>query len=851
MVSLRGGMLEALSYGDLAQRVRAFAAGLRQLGIAAGDPVALIGPNGFEWVTAWLGIVTAGAVAVPIDDTAPTADIRAALTGASARYIVCSISAARALAALDPNLDIIAFGEGDLPAGALAFDTLLSHPTSASLAPPQEEATVMLAYTSGTTGAPKAIVLSRSNIDTNVRALVAARLIGPTDHVLLPLPLQHIYPLVVGLLVPLSSGATIVFPESVTGSHILEAIRLANVSAIVGVPRLYSAICSGLLAGIDGAPFPRRFLFRGLMRLSDWLRSKAGLNAGRLLLAPVRARFGRKLRLLVSGGARMEAETFSVLSALGFEIRTGYGLAETASMFTGNLPGSERRGSEGRPIAGSVRIAKPDPSGVGEIELKGPQVFSRYFSNQEATRTAFTEDGWLRTGDMGRIDNDGFLFVSGRDKDRLVLGGGNKVDPEELEKAYGTSRYIREIAVLTDKASLVALVVPSFEATREGGATHIDTAIHVDLASIAQTLPSYHRLAGYAISHEALPRTRLGKFRRFLLPPIYERLRAGAPSTRSAELTAEDEAILKDPTAHRLYDMLLKRAPQGRLGLDANLLLDLGIDSLEWISLGLEMEDRLGVRLTEADMANALTVRDLIAVSARASIAPSRASTGDRDWTLPTGPMLRVLGALLCGLNWLGMRALFRLRVQGRANLPTEGSFVLIANHSSYLDAPAIAAALGYRQLRRTYWGGDPALLFSKPWQIPFMRAMHCYPMDERAPSRTLAASEAILKRGDCIVWFPEGWRSPDGNLQPFLPGLGHLLMRVAVPVIPVHVAGTFEALPRSRSVPILHPIRIRIGRPIEAKTWLPFEADKKTAPQRIVELLFRSIERLGQMAGP
>jgi long-chain acyl-CoA synthetase len=393
--------------------------------------------------------------------------------------MLCASSRAEALRKANPALGIVVIDD-NLGLGTRAAGTL---PEISASAP------AMLAYTSGTTGTPKAIVLSHANIETNVRALVATRLVGPGDRVLLPLPLVHVYPFMVGLLAPLASGAAVVFPQGATGPQILEAIRLANVSVIVGVPRLYAALASGLMARIQSSGLIARTSFRALLRLSVFLR-KRGINAGAILFPSIRARFGAKLRLLVSGGAKLAPQTLWTLLGLGFDVRSGYGLAETCAMFTGNLPGSARWESEGKPIEGRVRIAAPDNSGTGEIELKGPQVFSHYLGNEAATRAAFTADGWFRSGDVGRLDADGFLFVSGRAKDILVLGGGKKIDPEELEKIYGASRYIREIAIFEHMGGLAALVVPSLEASRAGGAMHLDTAIRVELASIAHALPS-------------------------------------------------------------------------------------------------------------------------------------------------------------------------------------------------------------------------------------------------------------------------------------------------------------------------------------------------------------------------
>lgn len=849
LLAVRRGAVRTLSCKTLATRARDLANGLLLIGVSPGEPVALIGPNGFDWVVARLALGLAGAAAVPIDELATETEVRQIFVQTKARRAFCDAPHAEILRRIDTQLSLFLFGESPTPEGARTIDSLLD--SRAQILPAaRPDGVAMLAYTSGTTGAPKAIVLTLENIATNVRALVQTRLVGADDRVLLPLPLHHVYPFIVGLLGGLASGSAIVFPQSTTGPDILEGIGLGSVSVMVGVPRLYSAICSGLIDRIAKAGLVRRVLLRFMLGLSASIRRKIGPNIGRFLFFALRRRFGEHLRLLVSGGARLEPETLDLLMGMGFEVRSGYGLAETASIFTANLPGRARWGSEGRPIAGEMRISNPDQSKIGEIELKGPQIFPRYLDNSEATVTAFTTDGWFRTGDLGFVDRNGFLFVTGRAKEKLVLGGGKKVDPEELERIYGASSYIREIAVFELHGKLVALVVPSLEAVRSGGSMHIDTAIRVQLASSARALPSYQRLAGFAIAREPLPRTRLGKYRRFLIPQIYEN--AKRPMTREAPalLSAEDDALLKQPIARDMFNLLHERYPNKSLSLDTSPLLDLGIDSLEWISFGLELENKFGLRLTEADIGGIVTIRDLLAAAGGAHVAAPPLPAASRDWTARTGLVLILLGLVILALDQIVMRGAFHLRVQGREHLPTNGNFILVANHSSYLDAPALAAALPYDLLRRCYWAGDPVLLFDKRWKWPLMRAMRCYPLNEREPAHSLAVSEAILSRGDNIVWFPEGWRSPDGKLQSFLPGIGNLLERAPVTVVPALIQGTFEALPRDHGFSKLHLIRVRFGNAIIPADWKTISLPETGAAQRIADFLHTRIEQLVSEAG-
>ncbi len=677
----------------------------------------------------------------------------------------------------------------------------------------------MLVYTSGTTGAAKSFYLTHANLAANLRALVAATLVGRDDRVLLPLPLHHVYPFLVGLLTPLSCGACVVFPERPAGPEIIQALRVGEVSALVGVPRLYEAMVSGLRSRLTGRGAVVRGAFNGLLGLATWLRRRFGINLGKPLFRKVRAGIAPKLHLLVSGGARLRPEVLWPLVGLGFDVRSGYGLAETASIFTGNLPGAEKFESEGRPFTGEIRIAEPDSEGIGEIQLRGPSIFAGYRNNPEANARAFTEDGWFRTADAGRLDGDGFLFVAGRRGDIIVLGGAKKVDPEELERVYGERPEIREIAVLERGGGLVALIVPELSQLHGGSTIQMADAIRVALAERAAGLPSYDRVAGFALTRDALPRTRLGKFQRFRLPELYEAALAGKARPVAAEPTPADLALLEEGRARQLYDLLVKRYPDHPVGFDTNLLLDLGIDLLGWVELTLAIKEQLGLTLGEADLAKAATVRDLLTVAAGAEApekeAPSGPDLASRDWIAPLAPGLALLGWVAYWANRLVMRLYFRLKTEGSANLPGAGPCILVANHTSYIDAPLIAAGIGYRRARRLYWSGDSGILFSRRWLFPFMRAAHIFPVEQAYPSRALAYAEAVLKRNDSLVWFPEGWRSPDGELHRFLPGIGEVLQRIDATLVPVNIGGSFEAMPRGAKWPRPHPVRIRIGSPI------------------------------------
>lgn len=830
LLAVRGEAVETWSCADLALASQQLAWGLVRSGLQPGEPVALYGPNRPSWVAARLAIGAAGGLPVPLDDLVPETDVVALIRDSGCRRIFVSQAHHAALAAACAGIDLVFILLEDEPgAGCRSWrDYQTDQPAALPhLAP---DAPASLVYTSGTTGSPKSFVLSHANISANVRTIAAESMLAESDRVLLPLPLDNVYPFVVGLMTPLMNRAAVVFPEAISGPEVAQALRLSKATAIVGVPRLYASLVAGIRGRVAARGATAQRLFEWILALSIALQRHLGLRAGRTLFASLHRQMGPELRMLVSGGARFEADLIRTLEGLGWDVRGGYGLAEVGSVFTANLRGHKKIGSEGRPIhPGSVRIADPrDADGIGEIQLKGPSVFSGYRNNPEATAAAFTPDGWFKTGDLGRLDQAGLVYVTGRLKEMLVLGGGKNVFPEELERIYGTAPCIQDVAVLEQRGALVGLVQPDHAVIGAAGNRRADDVVRVALAEIGQGLPSYQRLSGFALVDQDLPKTRLGKYRRFLLPEIYEAARSGRRrNTAVGEPNAADRALLDHPLSRKLWSLLGERCPDQPLSLDADLQLDLGIDSLEWMTLALELERDFGVAFTEDRIANLQTARDLLqavadsgARSDDAARADQPSARADHNWMAPQGASARLLHRVLHGSNRLLLNLLFRFEVSGAERLPKSGPCLLVANHASDLDPAALAGALPPKLLNQVYWGADAVRVFGSPLGRRLAHVLQIFPVDERAPAQSLEQAAAVLATGKVLVWFPESWRSPDGTLQQFLPGVGRLVEGFDGPIHPVAISGAFEAWPRSRRLPRPGRVKVRIGPAVDRRLW-------------------------------
>jgi long-chain acyl-CoA synthetase len=528
-------------------------------------------------------------------------------------------------------------------------------------------------------------------------------------------------------LVPLLSGSCTVFLQSLKAPDLLACMQETGVTVLVGVPQLYAMLHRGLWEQVGRRPALARAAFRVLLAVSDRLLPLTGERAGRFLFRQVHRRFGGRLRLMASGGAKLDPAVGADFRRLGFSVLEGYGLTETAPIVSFNPPERPVLESVGLPLPGvEVRIGTPDPGGVGEILVRGPNVMSGYYRNPEATAEAL-RDGWLHTGDLGYRDADGYLYITGRAKEVIVLPSGKNIYPEEVEAHYLQCPYIKEICVVGVEAggtagvateSLRALILPDFDYLKAQRLSSAREAIRWDMENYSRLLPAYKRVTGFILVKEPFPRTRLGKIQRHRVQELYQDLLAAPPSPEGA--APADDPVLARPGADRILALLSERAKGRAVRLDDSLELDVGIDSLGRVELVVALEEMFGIELPDGAGSEVFTVRELItrvleaAGSGRAPTV-SRRSPWEAILSSPpdaaaqarlaagTSTQARVFSWFVREVCWLLFTLGCRLRVRGRERVPETGPFILASNHASYIDGFVIAAALPYRFLTRLH----------------------------------------------------------------------------------------------------------------------------------------------------
>jgi len=420
-----GSDYRVITYNELNETATSLARWLIDIGIKRGDRIAVLGENRPEWGEAYLGVQMAGAVVTPVDSLMPPAGIRHILVDSESRILMATPKFLRDVLETAPIPTIekmVSLGEPCCD-GAVSLETVLTAGKASSSMLPERslDELAALLYTSGTTGYSKGVMLSQRNIISNVSSASRFIHIGPTDVFLAVLPIHHAFECTAGFLLPLYCGASITYARSMKSADLIADIKGTNVTLMVGVPLLYEKLHAGILRNVKKKGSIPRALFQMLYGTS-LLGEKVGFDLGVALFRSIREKAGLgSVRLFISGGGPLDPGDADFFNRFGVRMLQGYGLTEASPVTHVNPPWRSRAITVGPPIPGVLqKLADTNDQGVGEVLVKGPNIFVGYFKNPEATNEVMTEDGWLMTGDLGVIHPDGYLQIVGRKKNIIV-----------------------------------------------------------------------------------------------------------------------------------------------------------------------------------------------------------------------------------------------------------------------------------------------------------------------------------------------------------------------------------------------------------------------------------------------
>jgi long-chain acyl-CoA synthetase len=825
----RGRREDIYSYENLQELATRAGAFLVGEGVGNGARVMLFAKNAPEWGMSYFGILKTGATVVPIAHESSAAEVVNIARASGAVGLIIDQELFEKRSSLTRALR-----EAGLPTRVWRFEQVFALPDAAveeerkrSLhARVQPDTVASLIFTSGTTGKPKGVMLTHRNFTFMVSELARVFEFGVNDGMLSVLPLHHTFEFSAGLLTPLARGAQITYLPELTGDALTAALKKGHVTAIVGVPALWELLKRRVMQRLTEAgsfgpllePLVKAFAAGNYK-----LRKKTGLDFGMLLFLPVHAGFGGRIRYLISGGSALAPDVMETFQGMGFNFYEGYGLTETAPVLTVTPPDSQPvPGSVGKPLPGvEVKIDSPDASGVGEVIARGRNLMLGYWEDEAATRQA-VRDGWFYTGDLGRFDEDGNLYIVGRSKDVIIDANGKNVYPDEIEDLYRDLPYIKELSVVglpDGRAEHVACaVVPNLEHEPALSRAEVQAKIEAHFQAVSQGLPFWKRVRTLELWEGDLPKTAKRSVKR----------REVAAELARRQHKPEHDGEAGDARKGKggpgwFMDILAEVTGRPRASLSwRSRVSELGLDSLTYNELG-EALDRAGVPVpVDLDFSAAVDVAGLYElVTRRAGGGPAPAARRRRELGEVLGDDDLVVPDMLARLGKKGLGAAQRLfyrgvldtRVEGELHIPRHTHFIVAANHSSHLDMGVIKVALGEQgEGLASLAAAD--YFFSNRWRRAyFANFTNLVPMERLGSIRkSMDVAERVLRRGRNLVVFPEGTRSQTGRMAEFLPSLGYLALRAGTGILPAHIAGSYEALPKGSSIPQRRDLRVRFG---------------------------------------
>ncbi|MFZ9886425.1 MAG: AMP-binding protein [Myxococcota bacterium] len=779
-----GVSLDAVTYRSLRRRAYACAARLADIGVHPGAKVALVARNAPEWGIAFFGVLAAGASVVPLDPNLDSDELGRRIERVGAEFALLG----RSVAAI-PG------------ATCLDLEELCAAPSeTATVTPPEvwvgPDDVAVVAYTAGTMGSAKPVLLTHKNLTAVLASVAPLFKISRRDSGLSVLPLHQTFELTCGLLLPLLRGAHVTYVDEVSADALSDAFQHAGITAMIGVPQVWEELEEKIYAELNEAgPFAEAAFQAGLV-LNRTLGRALGLNLGRVLFRPVHDRLGGRIRFMLSTGGHLPRRTADTFKQLGIELRQGYGLTEAAPVMT--LGDSRGRST---PVPGvEVEVRDVTEDGVGEIVTRGDHVMLGYLGDDENTGVALGPDGWLRTGDLGRIDREGRITLVARHNEVITLRGGRRVYPRALEERIEALSVVEEAAVVgipdgQGGERVAALVVPVALPRRAEESDDEWQSRRGSQRELARRrceralreVSDEERPKIIEVQWESLPRTSDRKVKR---PEVIARIVA----LQAAVTTVGSDAL--SPTTVR--PSLEKANPRRRARL----------------------------------------------------LAPGqRAPREDEDLAVPSIVQTAVRGALLQGQMGFYRRGL-RVTISGEQYIPHNRQTIVASNHASHLDMGLIKYALGSYGQDLTALAAKDYFFEGKWRRAYFENFTNLRPLDRADnPREAMREASGLLDRGATILLFPEGTRTTTGEMGEFRPAVAYLALRHGVDILPIFVDGTHRAMPRGTYVPRNRNVEVRIGPPIPAAA-LQAAVQREglrpsAASQKVTLVLRRAVECL------
>jgi long-chain acyl-CoA synthetase len=759
--------------GDISQLANQFTRELESRQIGHGDRVVVWAENSPEWVAAFFGIISRGAIAVPLDEQSAPDFVRRVCDKTEPKLLLYSSDVDRS------SLNIPSIGLNGLP------NEVAHHPAEPIANSSIRAAdTIEIVFTSGTTAEPKGVVLTHGNLLANlepmerqVKKYLKWKFVADPIRILCLLPLSHVFGQMMGIFLPRMLGAEVVFQDRLSPGEIIDTIRREHVMVAAAVPRVLETLRHRVESEYSES--------EEMARLNESLKIERSWLGAWWKYRRVHRMFGWRFLSFVTGGASLDESTESFWRRLGFAVAQGYGMTETAALVSLNNPFSSRRGSIGQVLAGSENIRINEG---GEILVRGKNISPGYWGEKRRT-----DDEWLNTGDVGQLDETGRLYFRGRKKDVIVTAAGLNIYPEDLE------------AALSSQPETIASAVVAIDgANGPEPAAALILKPGTDAASLTsranEGLAAYQQIRQWIIWPDAdFPRTPTQKIKKNVVAATVAKLLA-APGKEAAG----DESRLGS-----IIRRIGGRSKEQAIG-PARLSEDLGLDSLGRVELLSEIEDKYQIDLDEQALSAATTVSDienLVRGEARDTSErtkfryPYWSTKFPISWFRPVfySAVIYPITRLLCWVNTCGLENLRGIK----------GPVIFASNHVTYVDPPIIMSAMPFRfrtrlaiamdgERQRAYRYPPPGtgLIRRVRWFFTYWLGIACFnafPLPRQSGFRkSFSFAGDAMDRGCSVLIFPEGALTPDGTLQPLKSGVGILGNGLEAPIVPVAITGLY-----------------------------------------------------------
>ncbi|WP_339004712.1 AMP-binding protein [Fusobacterium animalis] len=792
---------QKISYADVIKYVNYYS---EFLDITKGDRSALMMENRPESIFSFFSIWAKKGIAMSLDAGYTVDQLAYVLGDSTPKYLFVSNKtkkvAEEANSKLNNIIKIINVDELVLPAEYKIKKEEFENDSNDDVA--------VIVYTSGTTGNPKGVMITYENIKTNMEGVRAVDLVNETDVILAMLPYHHIMPLCFTLILPMYMGVPIVLLTEISSSSLLKTLQENRVTVILGVPRVWEMLDKAIMIKINESSLAK-FMFKMAEKINSMAIRK-------MLFSKVHKQFGGHIRLMVSGGAKIDKNILEDFRTMGFCAIQGYGMTETAPIIAFNVPGRERSDSAGEVIPNvEVKIADD-----GEILVKGKNVMKGYYNNEKATEDAFDKDGWFHTGDLGRMDGK-YLIIIGRKKEMIVLPNGKNIDPNDIEnEIIKNTDLIKEIAVTEYKEQLLAIIYPDFQQIEAKKIVNIKDAIKwevIDKYNV--TAPNYKKIHDIKIVKKELPKTRIGKIRRFMLKDLIE------DKDDVIEQKEEKKAIVVPPEMKEKFDIINKYIDERyhkAIDLDSHIELDLGFDSLDIVEFMNFLNETFGINLVEQDFVENKTISAIIKlVNEKAGKFVEKIDKNenlkkiiesDSDVKLPKDARYAKFLRVILGPFF---RFYFKYKCIDKENIK-DGAGIIVGNHQSYLDGFMVNNVFTTKEMNDNYYIATALHFKSKTMKYLANHGNIILVDANRNLKNTLQAAAKVLKNNKKLIIFPEGARTRDGQLHEFKKTFAILAKDLNVPIYPFVLKGAYEAFPYNKKFPKRNNVSVQFLERIE-----------------------------------